>query len=141
MEPSFLSHELNQLRMNRNLSDIDVTTSADATENPGKCVEISMKPFSSKASSLATKKSETSAKKASRTMATAIKFKKAPGAPLRFKSAFIFFSTRKHKEIRSQLGKAGEKEKVSPNSRDESIFQSGEDQTEHLSSALSFPHV
>mmetsp|Transcript_18278 Transcript_18278/g.26241 ORF Transcript_18278/g.26241 Transcript_18278/m.26241 type:complete len:370 (-) Transcript_18278:73-1182(-) len=40
------------------------------------------------------------------------KYKKAPGAPRRFKSAFIFFSTQKHKEIRLGLGKAGEKEKT-----------------------------
>ena len=40
------------------------------------------------------------------------KFKKAPGAPRRFKSAYIFFSTQKHKEIRLNMGKAGEKEKT-----------------------------
>lgn len=40
------------------------------------------------------------------------KYKKAPGAPRRFKSAFIFFSTQKHKEIRSQLGEKGSKEKT-----------------------------
>lgn len=28
------------------------------------------------------------------------KFKKAPGAPRRFKSAYMFFSTEKHKSIR-----------------------------------------
>jgi len=32
-----------------------------------------------------------------------MKFKKAPDAPKRFKSAFIFFSTDKHKTIRAQL--------------------------------------
>lgn len=40
------------------------------------------------------------------------KLKKDPNAPRRFKSAFIFFSTEKHKEIRKQLGKQGAKEKV-----------------------------
>lgn len=40
------------------------------------------------------------------------KYKKAPGAPRRFKSAFIFFSTEKHKEIRQGLGLDGAKEKV-----------------------------
>lgn len=43
---------------------------------------------------------------------TAAKFKKAPQAPKRFKSAFIFFSTEKHREIRSQLGDKGLSEKV-----------------------------
>ncbi|KAI2499632.1 high mobility group [Fragilaria crotonensis] len=42
----------------------------------------------------------------------AAKFKKAPGAPRRFKSAFIFFSTEKHKEIRSDMGDKGNKEKT-----------------------------
>lgn len=40
------------------------------------------------------------------------KYKKAPGAPRRFKSAFIFFSTEKHKEIRQGLGLDGAKEKT-----------------------------
>jgi hypothetical protein len=31
------------------------------------------------------------------------KFKKAPQAPRRFKSAYMFFSTWKHKDIREQL--------------------------------------
>lgn len=44
---------------------------------------------------------------------TLSKLKKAPDAPKRFKSAFIFFSTEKHKEIRSQLGDKGLAEKVS----------------------------
>jgi hypothetical protein len=43
-----------------------------------------------------------------------IKLKKAPDAPKRFKSAFIFFSTEKHKEIRSQLMAEGNTEKVTP---------------------------
>ena len=43
------------------------------------------------------------------------KYKKAPGAPKRFKSAFIFFSTAKHKEIRKKLGAEGNgTEKVRP---------------------------
>jgi hypothetical protein len=40
-------------------------------------------------------------------------YAKAPGAPKRFKSAFIFFSSEKHPQIRSQLGEKGAKEKVS----------------------------
>eukprot|EP00542_Grammatophora_oceanica_P013837 CAMPEP_0194025798 /NCGR_PEP_ID=MMETSP0009_2-20130614/51_1 /TAXON_ID=210454 /ORGANISM="Grammatophora oceanica, Strain CCMP 410" /LENGTH=440 /DNA_ID=CAMNT_0038664107 /DNA_START=287 /DNA_END=1605 /DNA_ORIENTATION=- len=40
------------------------------------------------------------------------KLKKAPGAPRRFKTAFIFFSTHKHKEIRQQLGPEKGKEKT-----------------------------
>ena len=32
-----------------------------------------------------------------------IKFKKAPGAPRRFKSAYMFFSEHQHKAIRSQM--------------------------------------
>jgi len=38
--------------------------------------------------------------------------KKAPGAPRRFKTAFIFFSTAKHKEIRQELGSRGSKQKT-----------------------------
>jgi hypothetical protein len=34
-----------------------------------------------------------------------IKFKKAPQAPRRFKSAYMFFSTEKHKAIRQENGK------------------------------------
>lgn len=41
-----------------------------------------------------------------------IKQKKAPGAPKRFKSAFIFFSSEKHKEIRSQMMADGNLQKV-----------------------------
>uniref|UniRef100_A0A6U5NHK7 HMG box domain-containing protein n=1 Tax=Grammatophora oceanica TaxID=210454 RepID=A0A6U5NHK7_9STRA len=33
------------------------------------------------------------------------KLRKAPGAPRRFKTAFIFFSTAKHKELREAMGK------------------------------------
>ena len=32
-----------------------------------------------------------------------VKYKKAPQAPKRFKSSYIFFSTIKHKEIRAEL--------------------------------------
>mmetsp|Transcript_52764 Transcript_52764/g.58956 ORF Transcript_52764/g.58956 Transcript_52764/m.58956 type:complete len:80 (+) Transcript_52764:227-466(+) len=32
-----------------------------------------------------------------------IKYKKAPQAPKRFKSSYMFFSTIKHKEIRTEL--------------------------------------
>lgn len=35
-----------------------------------------------------------------------IKQKKAPGAPKRFKSAYIFFSCEKHKEMKSLMGNA-----------------------------------
>lgn len=41
-----------------------------------------------------------------------VKYKKAPGAPRRFKSAYMFYSTDKHKEIRKELDKDGKKEKV-----------------------------
>jgi hypothetical protein len=40
------------------------------------------------------------------------KLKKAPGAPRRFKSAFIFFSTQKHREIRESMGEQSSKAKV-----------------------------
>mmetsp|Transcript_62846 Transcript_62846/g.153005 ORF Transcript_62846/g.153005 Transcript_62846/m.153005 type:complete len:1347 (+) Transcript_62846:632-4672(+) len=36
------------------------------------------------------------------------KMKKAPGAPRRFKSAYMFFSTKKHKEFREELNKNGQ---------------------------------
>eukprot|EP00540_Astrosyne_radiata_P002304 CAMPEP_0116855188 /NCGR_PEP_ID=MMETSP0418-20121206/19101_1 /TAXON_ID=1158023 /ORGANISM="Astrosyne radiata, Strain 13vi08-1A" /LENGTH=117 /DNA_ID=CAMNT_0004488217 /DNA_START=41 /DNA_END=391 /DNA_ORIENTATION=- len=39
------------------------------------------------------------------------KYKKAPQAPRRFKSAYMFFSTTKHREIREQLGERGISEK------------------------------
>ena len=42
------------------------------------------------------------------------KYKKAPEAPRRFKSAFIFFSIEKHREIRESLQNTGQKEKVRP---------------------------
>lgn len=40
------------------------------------------------------------------------KYKKAPQAPRRFKSAYMFFSTTKHKEIREELGTKGQTEKT-----------------------------
>jgi hypothetical protein len=40
------------------------------------------------------------------------KYKKAPDAPKRFKSAFIIFSAEKHKEIKEDLAKLGRAEKV-----------------------------
>jgi hypothetical protein len=40
------------------------------------------------------------------------KYKKAPDAPKRFKSAFIIFSAEKHKEIKDDLIKQGRTEKV-----------------------------
>jgi hypothetical protein len=42
-----------------------------------------------------------------------IKYKKAPNAPRRFKSSYMFFSTQKHKEIREERAKAGDDPKVS----------------------------
>ena len=39
---------------------------------------------------------------------TNFKMKKAPGAPRRFKSAYMFFSTKKHKELREELNKNGQ---------------------------------
>lgn len=39
-------------------------------------------------------------------------YKKAPDAPRRFKSAYMFFSTEKHREIRQQLRLEGRSEKV-----------------------------
>ena len=44
--------------------------------------------------------------------ATRLKYKKAPGAPRRFKSAYMFFSTEKHRSIRDELTKDGKSEKV-----------------------------
>jgi hypothetical protein len=40
------------------------------------------------------------------------KYKKAPDAPKRFKSAFIIFSAEKHKEIKEDFAKQGRSEKV-----------------------------
>ena len=40
------------------------------------------------------------------------KYKKAPDAPRRFKSAFIFFSIENHRLIRESLHSGGQKEKV-----------------------------
>lgn len=40
------------------------------------------------------------------------KYKKAPDAPKRFKSAFIIFSAEKHREIKADLAKEGRSEKV-----------------------------
>ena len=44
--------------------------------------------------------------------ATTTKYKKAPEAPRRFKSAFIFFSIEKHRQIRENLASDGEVESV-----------------------------
>ena len=41
------------------------------------------------------------------------KFKKAPQAPRRFKSAYIFFSIAKHKELREKFPNSGDEGKVS----------------------------
>ena len=40
-----------------------------------------------------------------------VKYKKAPEAPRRFKSSYMFFSTKKHKEIRTELSEKGEGQK------------------------------
>jgi HMG (high mobility group) box len=45
-------------------------------------------------------------------MVTGPKYKKAPDAPKRFKSAFIIFSAEKHKEIKENFAKKGRSEKV-----------------------------
>uniref|UniRef100_A0A7S4AU04 HMG box domain-containing protein n=1 Tax=Pseudo-nitzschia australis TaxID=44445 RepID=A0A7S4AU04_9STRA len=42
-----------------------------------------------------------------------VKYKKAPQAPRRFKSSYMFFSTMKHKLIRGELSEKGEGQKVS----------------------------
>jgi hypothetical protein len=41
-----------------------------------------------------------------------VKYRKAPQAPKRFKSAYMFFSTAMHPAIRKRLGKKGVTEKV-----------------------------
>eukprot|EP00542_Grammatophora_oceanica_P014777 CAMPEP_0194028908 /NCGR_PEP_ID=MMETSP0009_2-20130614/2782_1 /TAXON_ID=210454 /ORGANISM="Grammatophora oceanica, Strain CCMP 410" /LENGTH=435 /DNA_ID=CAMNT_0038668441 /DNA_START=274 /DNA_END=1581 /DNA_ORIENTATION=- len=41
-----------------------------------------------------------------------VKYKKAPSAPRRFKSAYMFFSTEKHRAIRQELSKKGISEKT-----------------------------
>ena len=41
-----------------------------------------------------------------------VKYKKAPNAPRRFKSSYMFFSTYKHKQIREELAKEGKNSKV-----------------------------
>jgi hypothetical protein len=44
--------------------------------------------------------------------AAGVKFIKAPQAPKRFKSAYMFFSTAMHPEIRTRLGSKRANEKV-----------------------------
>jgi hypothetical protein len=44
-----------------------------------------------------------------------VKYRKAPQAPKRFKSAYMFFSTAMHPAIRKRLGEKGVTEKVRPN--------------------------
>jgi hypothetical protein len=41
-----------------------------------------------------------------------VKYKKAPQAPRRFKSSYMFFSTEKHKKIRKELTDKGDMSKV-----------------------------
>jgi hypothetical protein len=53
--------------------------------------------------------------KATKKASTRIKYKKAPGAPRRFKSAYMFFSTEKHRSIREELAEKGKSEKVGCN--------------------------
>jgi hypothetical protein len=50
------------------------------------------------------------------------KYKKAPDAPKRFKSAFIIFSADKHKEIKQDLQEQGRTEKVRRNKYDYNEF-------------------
>jgi hypothetical protein len=59
------------------------------------------------------KKVAAATKKKAKGPAFVKKFKKAPEAPRRFKSAFIFFSIDKHRQIRESLSREGTKEKVS----------------------------
>ena len=61
-------------------------------------------------SGCSSKSKESTEKKAAETN---VKVQKAPGAPKRFKTAFIFYSTWKHREIRKQLERNGITEKVS----------------------------
>ena len=42
-----------------------------------------------------------------------VKYTKAPQAPRRFKSSYMFFSTEKHQELRKDLAAKGENDKVS----------------------------
>lgn len=42
-----------------------------------------------------------------------VKYKKAPQAPRRFKSSYMFFSTEKHRSIRQELAEKGEIDKLS----------------------------
>ncbi|OEU15810.1 HMG-box, partial [Fragilariopsis cylindrus CCMP1102] len=42
-----------------------------------------------------------------------VRYKKAPQAPRRFKSSYMFFSTTKHKEIRAELTAKGQGQKLS----------------------------
>lgn len=65
------------------------------------------KPPCSVASAVPRKKSRTT-----KGVEVAKKYKKAPEAPRRFKSAFIFFSIEKHREIRESLQNTGQKEKT-----------------------------
>lgn len=41
-----------------------------------------------------------------------VKYKKAPQAPRRFKSSYMFYSTEKHRLIRQQLAEKGDIDKV-----------------------------
>ncbi len=59
-----------------------------------------------------TAKSAASTNVATMVRRTNSSLKKAPEAPKRFKSAFIFFSAEKHKEIRAQMGDKGRVEQV-----------------------------
>ena len=74
------------------------------------CIPI-LQPLKSLISLVAEKASNMPKKKNNNLPLTA-KFKKAPGAPRRFKSSFMFFSTEKHRSIREELKKNGETEKV-----------------------------
>jgi hypothetical protein len=54
-----------------------------------------------------------------------VKYKKAPQAPRRFKSSYMFFSTTKHKEIRAELTAKGQGQKVRTRTRKQSSQTTG----------------
>lgn len=73
---------------------------------------IAVPPPSSTRNVATTTKSHGSSSKTA-AVSAATKYKKAPDAPKRFKSAFIIYSAEKHKEIKEDLAKQGRAEKVS----------------------------
>mmetsp|Transcript_28284 Transcript_28284/g.53168 ORF Transcript_28284/g.53168 Transcript_28284/m.53168 type:complete len:406 (+) Transcript_28284:352-1569(+) len=59
-----------------------------------------------------------------------VKYKKAPQAPRRFKSSYMFFSTYKHKQIREDLAKKGDTSKPSTTEVAKMVSQAWKDLTE-----------